>query len=135
MLLKKRKGAVALITIIVISAVLLTIGLTLSAIGHNEIVLSGVFRDGETAFAIADACTEEGLSRLKQDAGFTTTTFTIDGGSCGVTVSNISGNTYRILGTGQFKDNIRIIDANVTIKFNGQGNAKTVQINSWVEAE
>lgn len=135
MLMKKRKGAVALITILVISAVLLSVGITLSAIGHNEVVLSGVFRDGETAFAIADACAEEGLSRLKQDSGFTGTTFTIDGGTCSVTVTNISGNTYRILGTGEFKDNIRIIDANVTIKFNGQGNAKTVKINAWVEAD
>lgn len=124
-----------MITILVISAVLLTIGLTLSAIGHNEVVLSGVFRDGETAFAIADACAEEGLSRLKQNSSFTGTSFALDGGTCAVTITNISGNTYKIVGTGQFKDNVRIIDANVTIKFNTQGNAKTVRINSWVEAD
>lgn len=132
--IEDRRGAVALITIAVFTAVLIVIGLTVSAIGNNEIILSGVFSDGENAFSIADACAEETLTRLKANSSFTGTIFTLDGGSCTSTVTNISGNDYSIIAEGTYINNTRIIDANVTINFNGQGNAHTVIINSWKEA-
>lgn len=130
-----RRGAVALITITVITAILVVIGLTVSTIGNNEVVLSGVFSDGENAFSIADACAEEALTRLKGDSGFTGTTFSLDGGTCTATVSLVTGTNYLIQATGTYKDNVRGIEADVNVVFNGQGIARSVIINSWQEAD
>jgi hypothetical protein len=129
------KGIVALVTVLMVMAVLLSIGLAISAIGRNEIVLSGVVEYGETAFSIADACTEEGLVRFKMDAGYTGSAFELDGGTCRVTVTNLGGNDRLIRGQGEYRDAIRIIEANVTLTVNAQGNAKKVTINSWKEAD
>jgi len=130
-----RPGAVALITIVVFTAVLVVIGLAVSSIGQNEIVLSGVYRDGENAFSIADACAEDALMRLKSDQTFTGTTLPLDGGFCVSTVTHLLGDSYRILAEGSYIENIRGIEADVTLHFNGQGLAKTVLIDSWKEAD
>lgn len=128
------KGIVALLTVLIVMAVLLSIGLTISAIGQNEIVLSGIVQDGETAFAIADACVEDGLERLKADGAYASSAFSLDGGECVVTVTNLGGNDRLVRGQGSYVNEIRMIDANVTLKFNTAGDAKKVTINSWLEA-
>lgn len=125
----------ALITVMVITAILVVIGVTVSMIGNNEAVLSGIYEDGEMAFSIADACAEEGLMRLKADQSFTGTSFALDGGFCSVAVQNISGNTYLVAAEGEFANNTRVIIVNATVHFNAQGNARTALINSWREAE
>ena len=128
------KGIVALITVLLVMAVLLSIGLTISAIGRDEIVLSGTVEDGEVAFAIADACIEEGLERLKMDSAYLGSAFELDGGRCTITVTNPGGNARTVRGQGEYRDAIRIIEAAVTLTFNGQGDAKKVTVNSWAEA-
>lgn len=129
------KGVIALISVLVIMSVVLAIGLAISIIGRDEIVLSGVFQDGEQAFAIADACVEEGVNRFKLDGAFTGTSLSLDGGSCVVTVANLGGNTRLVRGVGTYNSNIRIVEANVSLHLNGQGNASTIKINSWREAD
>lgn len=130
--IEDKRGAVALITIAVFTAVLIVIGLTVSAIGNNEIVLSGVFSDGENAFSIADACAEESLTRLKLNSSFTGTTFTLDGGTCSGTVTSLGGNDYQIIAQGSYANNTRIIEAQISIAGNAQSHG--VIINSWKEA-
>ena len=129
------RGVVALISLLVIMTVLVSIGITISAVGQNEIVLSGVFQDGEQAFAIADACVEEGIQRFKSNGAYAGGTFTLDGGTCAIAVANLGGDTRLVTGTGVYRRNTRIIEANVTLHLNAQGNAKNVGINSWREAD
>lgn len=129
------RGVVALITVLVVMAVLVSIGLTISAVSQNQIALSGAVQDGETAFTIADACAEDALERLKLNAGFTGTTFSLDEGTCVSTVAYITANTYLVTGTGSYLNAIRVVQINATIKFNGGGNATKVTINSWNEAQ
>ena len=78
---RQPRGVVALVTVLVVMATLLGIGITISAIGHDEIVLSGVIEDGETAFALADACIEEGLTQLKFNDAYGGGAFALDGGA------------------------------------------------------
>ena len=130
----KPKGFVAFLSLMILMAVILAVGLTISSVGHGEIVLSGVFQDGEQAFSVADACTEEGVSRLKANSSFTGTNFTLDGGTCVITVANLGGTTRLITGTGTYNRSIRIVVANVSITTNGGGNASTVKINNWTES-
>lgn len=128
------RGVVAMITVLVLMAVLLAIGLAIAAVGRDEIVLSGVFQDGEQAFALADACVEEGVQRFKTDGAYAGGSFTLDGGDCTVIVTNLGGDDRLVRGIGTYVRSVRIIDANVTLTFNTAGNAKKVKINSWLEA-
>lgn len=131
---RQPRGIVALITVLVVMVVLLSIGLTISSIGRDEIVLSSVVQDGETAFSVADACVEEGLQRFKTNGAYAGSGFALDGGTCVVTVDNLGGNNRLVHGQGTYGNEIRQIDANVSLKFNTAGNAKKVTINSWTEA-
>ena len=128
------KGFVALITVLVVMVVLVTIGVTISSIGVNQVALALTFNDGEQAFAIADACAEEGYQRLKLDSGFTGTSFSLNGGACSLTVTNTGGATRSIQGTGTYNNAIRIVLVGVTVNANSQGNTHKVKINSWKEA-
>lgn len=133
--MRKPQGVVALISLLVISAVLLMMGLTIARVGRNEIVLARLFSDGEIAFDVADACVEEGLSRLKDDAAYAGGTFSLDDGTCVVTVTNLGGSVRLIRGIGSYDRAIRVVDANVTLSVNGQGNTVSAHINSWKEGD
>jgi Tfp pilus assembly protein PilX len=131
---KHPRGIVALITVLVVMAVVVSIGLTIAMVGRDEIVVSGIYQDGEEAFAVADACAEDAMNRLKTAPAFTGTTFTLDDGTCASSVVNISGDVYKVTGQGSYRSAIRIVEANVTIKSSPDGTAKKITVNSWREA-
>lgn len=131
---RQPRGFIALVTVLVLMTVLLAIGLTVAAIGRDEIVLSGVVQDGDQAFFIADACVEEAIARFKDDGAYAGGTYALSGGTCVVTVTNLGGNDRLVHGDAAYVHNVRGIDANVTLKLNNVGNAKTVKINSWLES-
>jgi Tfp pilus assembly protein PilX len=128
------KGVVALITVLVVMVTLLSIGLTISVVGNDEAVLTGVVEDGEIAFTIADACAEEGMFRLKTNPAYAGGSFALDGGACTVAVTNLGGNDRLVRGQGEYRYAVRIVDAHVTIQNNGGNNAKKIKVNSWLEA-
>jgi Tfp pilus assembly protein PilX len=129
------RGVVALVTVLVVMSVLLSLGLSVSMVGQDATALSGTYQDGETAFSIADACTEEGTARLKADPTYTGGSFTLNGGNCTIAVSTItSGSRWLITGTGTYGQNLRIINADVSLVPNGHSTAKKMAINSWTEA-
>jgi len=133
--LKNPKGIVALITVLVVMVTLVSIGITISAVGNDEAVLSGVVEDGETAFSIADGCVEEGLARLKADSAYAGGSFALGGGICEIGITGLGGADRLVRGQGGYQNAIRIIDADVTIKSNDAGDAKKIKINSWKEAD
>ena len=132
---KAPQGVVALITVLVVMVTLLSIGITISAVGHDEAALTGTVEDGEIAFTIADACVEEGFAQLKLNGAYAGSSFSLDGGACTVVVTNLGGNVRLVRGQGEYRFAVRIVDANATITFNGAGNAKKIKINSWKEAD
>ncbi|MEK7545906.1 MAG: hypothetical protein AAB554_02405 [Patescibacteria group bacterium] len=129
------KGVVALITVLIVMVTLISIGITISAVGNDEAVLTGVVEDGEIAFSLADACVEEGLEQLKMNAAYAGGSFSLDGGECVISVTNLGGNDRLVRGQGEYRYAVRIVDANVTIKSNNSANAKKIKINSWREAD
>lgn len=133
--MRKPQGVVALISLLVISAVLLAMGLTIARVGRNEVILARLFSEGEIAFDVADACVEEGASRLKDDASYAGGSFSLDDGTCVVSIADLGGGGRLIRGTGHYQRAIRVVDANVTLSTNGQGNVVKLTINSWKEGE
>ena len=132
---KKPDGVVALITVLVVMVTLVSIGVTISAVANDEVVLGGVVEDGEVAFAIADGCVEEGLTRLKAEAGYAGGSFPLGDGTCALAVTVLGADTRLVRGQGSYGNAIRIIDAYVTIRSNAVGEAKKIRIDSWKEAD
>jgi len=85
---KKRKGAAALITLIILSTFLLVTGitLTLNSIDLNK-SLKG-FRSTENLYILSRSCSEDALSRLRSNMSYTGTISIVNGSStCQATVS------------------------------------------------
>lgn len=136
--MRKPSGVIAMLTIMIFMVVLLSIGSSIALLGQDQISLAGTFSDGEQAFAVADACSEEGYNRLLLNASTTSTSFGLNGGTCSLTISTIGSDTPSIknrliIGTGTYRNDTRVVNVNLTIKSNGSLNANKVKINSWKE--
>ena len=129
------KGVVALVTVLIIMVTLVSIGLVIAAVGRDEIVLSRVIENGENAFAVADACAEEGLQRLKLVPSYSGGSFALEDGTCTVTVTDMGGNVRHVRGQGAYGDAIRVVEARVTLQVNGQGVARKAKVEWWREAD
>ena len=75
------QGFIAMVTVLVMMAVLLAIGLTVASIGRDEIALAGIVQDGDQAFSVADGCAEEAIDRLKGDSAYAGGTYSLAGGA------------------------------------------------------
>lgn len=94
------QGFIALISIIIIGAVILavTIGLSLRSIGETDMALSGELSN--RALALADACAEDALLKLKNDLNYSGNESIIIGGeSCDILAIGGSGNFNRTINT------------------------------------
>jgi len=101
--MKHQQAYIALITIIIISAVTLLIAASTSLFGISETDM-GLIEDQSTqSYYLANACVEYALERLKNNINYTgNETLDIDDGSCYVYLPEGSGNenrTVRVTGT------------------------------------
>lgn len=128
------RGVIATVTVLVVMAALLSLGLSMALVGQNAIVLSGVYQDGETAFSIADACTEEGIMRLKTNIAYSGGTFPLDDGTCTITIANLGPSNWLVQGTGTYLHSIRMVEADISLLVNSSGKARRLVINTWTEA-
>jgi len=95
-LFEKRGGFAVLTSVIIISAVLLVIALSLgvNSISENQI---GMYQSkAQRVFVNADGCAEEALIRLSRDNAYTGETISIDSTSC---VISVAGNVITVRAT------------------------------------
>ena len=99
----KKDAYIALITIIIISAVTLLIAASASLFGVSETDM-GLIEDQSTqSYYLANACAEYSLEKLKNNINYTgNETIDIDNGSCYIYLPEGSGNenrTIKVTGT------------------------------------
>ncbi len=83
----RQSGVIGLLTVVVLGALILTLGLSAAIIGQTQIFISGSADRGQAARAQAEACLDEALQRLKLNASFTAAVLPFGADSCAVTVS------------------------------------------------
>lgn len=127
-----QKGFVALVTVLVISAIMLAVGLFISSAALNDLLSSYSFDQGERAIQIADACVDEAVFRLKSDSAYAGTSLNLNGGSCTVTI-NGGGASRTLNSTATLGNFTKRITATVTFVTNSAGNANTVDLTHWEE--
>lgn len=125
-------GYIALVAVLIVIASVITVSVAMSLNGVTELRLAQFEHKSVSAFYAADACMNEGLLRLKEDAssGYTVYTggsLTINGSTtCTVTVTSAA--STRTLNASGTIDNLitRSIQAEVDV-------SSGFSVNSWQE--
>jgi hypothetical protein len=89
-----------LITVLIVGAVALTIGLSVALRGIGELDMGFAGNRSLEALSIADGCMEEAMIRLWSDYSYTGATLTVGDGTCSITVVNSgTGRTITVSAT------------------------------------
>ena len=127
-----RRGMIALVTVIVIGATLLTIGISAAMIGQTDLVISGHADRERSTRLLASACAEEALHRLKLNAAYSGGTIGIGTDSCTASVAG-SGSTRTVTVSATVEGYTKSVIVGALLKQNVAGNARAWAIDSWSE--
>jgi hypothetical protein len=122
--MKNRKGFLAMSTVLIVSAIVMAIAVSVSLIGIGEGKTGLIHWQGSNALYLAEGCMEDALLKLRASAIYSGGTITRPEGSCTVTVTG-SG-TYTVTVTATNASATRSIQAIAT-------RSGKVAISSWKE--
>lgn len=127
--MKNQEGFIALISILIIGAIVLTIsiGLSLRSIGETNMSLGG--QESHKALALANLCAEQALMKLESTFNYTgNESVPVDGESCDILAIDGSGNFNRTIQTqstvSNYTKKVRVVVSQIS---------PTMQITSWEE--
>jgi nitrate/TMAO reductase-like tetraheme cytochrome c subunit len=81
--LQSNKGFIALITVLIIFAIVLLVGLSISLLSINEAQMGLKKSQSSQAYFLANLCAENALMKLKENINYSgNETIEIEGGSC-----------------------------------------------------
>lgn len=127
------RGFIGLVTVIMIGALVLAIGLTAVFIGQTQIIISGQIDRAQVARQTVAACVDEALYRLKKDETYAGGTVNVGTLSCALAVTG-SGASRTITASAAFGDITQAVTVSAALKQNGAGNARGWSVQSWTEA-
>ncbi len=126
----KQKGSIALISILLVSAITL-----IAVIGMSEMTISSFSQyanksSNKISYYLAEACLEEALLRSEDSDNFTTTTITLDADTtCTVNIAGANPKTVTIDVT--FLNYTETFQGEFTVSESGQAN--NVNLSKWKE--
>ena len=88
-IIKNNSGVAAIITVLIISAVVLTMAKSISFLGINELDISFLGNKSQQTLALAEGCAEEALRQLQIDENYIVSgkELSVGSGSCTISVS------------------------------------------------
>jgi len=123
------RGYIALISILIISAILVLIALSASHFGISQLTMALQKNQSSESYYLAMACAEEALMKLKEDLGYRgDETLNIDGASCNILRVEGRGNKDRIIKT---RSNAHNQTKKIKIEINRVN--PEMEIKSWQE--
>jgi hypothetical protein len=123
--LKTNNGFIALVTVLIIFAIVLLVGLSISLLSINEAQMGLRKSQSSQAYFLANLCAEDALMKLKEDINYSgNETIEIEGGSC--QILPIEGK-WTIKTISNFQNQVKKIKIMVS-----QVNPKMI-ISSWQE--
>jgi len=129
-----RRGMIALMTVILLGAMLLIVGISAAFIGQTDVIIAGQIDRGHYVRSLAGTCVEEAMHRLKLDPAYIGGTIPIGPGNCTVTVSG-SGTTRTVVGAATYDGFTKTIGVSASRRGNIAGNAHAWNIDSWQEVD
>ena len=128
------RGLIALITVIIIGASLLTLGITASFIGQTEIIISGQNDREYVARTLLTSCVEEASYRLKLANTYTGGTILIGSDTCAISISG-SGSTRTVVVSASSGTSTKSATVELSLKQNSGLYTTAWGISSWNEAD
>lgn len=125
-------GYIGVVTVLIISSIALTIGVTIALLSIDEMLQGYNVDQSYRALQNADGCMEEAYYRLKQAPSYTGGTVPYAAGSCAVTVSG-TGLTRTITSTATVSGFTRTVQASVTLVSNISGDANGIDLTQWAD--
>lgn len=121
--LKNKKGYIALISVLVISAVALSIAISTLLLGVGSIKTAFSLEQSSQAQALADSCLEVALQKISQGmASNKSMEINEEFGSCSSFIFSENGNVYLINARGETDGVVKKIQARVKIISPGNTN-------------
>lgn len=120
-----KNGYVAISSVIIIGAVILVIGLSVSFNAINEVQQSLGEEHKEVSLGSVESCAEDALNRIRLNDALPAT-ITLPTGSCSVTINSHVGNNWTFTVSGTFSGHTKNIQVSAT---------RTTQVTvvSWLE--
>lgn len=125
---------VGLLTVIVIGAMAVTVGIAASFIGQTQLTVAGYVDRGHLARSLAATCLEEATYRLKLNANYAGGTVPIDALSCSVTVAG-AGTTRTLTATATVDGHAKTLVATATLLQSPSFNARAWTLSAWAEQD
>lgn len=123
-----QSGYIALITVLVGSAVSVAVALALLLAGTDNQRAALVTQQSAQARGLASACAEEALQQIFNSSSFTGNgNLTLGQGTCTYSVTNTGGSNRTIVATGTVNGIVRKLNVYATI------GASSISITSWQE--
>lgn len=128
-LICNNQGAAALIAIIVITAMIVVISVSLGLATLSQLEIGFSEQRGDDVLVAAESCTEEAVLRLSRDNTYSGGSLTVGDIACTITVTGTPCGTCTISSEASAVGYTRRIEAGVSVT----GNA--VDIQSWEEVD
>lgn len=132
-LLQDNRGVAALMTVIIIFAVVLSSGLVVASIAVNELSLNLSGAESHRALQIAEACADEASYRLKKDSAYTGGTLTFPEGDCTAVVTG-TGTDRAVTASATVRNSTRRVEMSVSLTSNLSATAEGSDIIDWDES-
>lgn len=128
------RGVIALMTVIILGAILLVVGISAAFIGQTDVILSGQSDRGHYAGVLATTCAEEAMHRLKLDPAYTGGTVPVGPYACTVTVSG-SGFARTVTSAATYGGHTKTVSVSASLRQNASVNARAWNIDGWQEVD
>lgn len=131
--LSRQRGVIGLLTILILSSVIMTVGLAAAHVSQTQIIMSGEVDREQTVRTALSACVEEALFRLRRDAAYVGGTVPVNAGTqCVVGVSG-AGSTRTLVITGTDGAQTLTVSVEASLRQNVSGKASGWAVSRWRE--
>ena len=125
---KKSRGYVALVSVLVVSAVGLAVASSLLLLGLSYSKSSLALSQSDIAKSLADACAEDALQHIRDNTAYSgTATLNLNGDSCSSTVTSGIGQIRNINASGSKNGVVRKVKVSIS------AHTPQIIISSWQE--
>ncbi|MBI4458327.1 hypothetical protein HY633_05170 [Candidatus Uhrbacteria bacterium] len=131
---QERPGFIAMLTVVIIGALVLTLGIAAALQGQTETLMAGQADYEQYVRSVAQTCIDEALHRLKLDSGYAGGTVPIGADTCTVTVSG-GGSSRTIVSTATSDVFTKVITVAASLKQNVPANARAWHVDAWTESD
>jgi len=127
-----RRGVTLLLTMILIGALILAIGLSVAYLSQTQVIISGHIDYAQSLRQAAFACVDEAFIRLRSDLNFTGDTLELGMDTCTSVVSGSGLNRTVTVDATEGDYALRIV-VEATLRQNSSSNARGWEVLRWQE--